>query len=88
MRLQVSEIGKIGLLFCQRYLAMHRRSLDAWKEGFMYPFSLLGIFVGLIFWSQIMHGFSLWFSRRCLFVSGIKLRYLLPSAGLALLYFV
>ena len=90
MRLQVSEIGKIGLLFClAHYLAMHRRSLDAWKEGFMYPFSLLGLFVGLIFLepdygTAFLCGLV---GGVLFFVSGIKLRYLLPSAGLALLLF-
>ena len=45
MRLQVSEIGKIGLLFClAHYLAINRRLLDTWKEGFVFPFSLLGLF--------------------------------------------
>ena len=90
MRLQVSEIGKIGLLFClAHYLAMHRRSLDAWKEGFMYPFSLLGLFVGLIFLepdygTAFLCGLV---GGVLFFVSGIKLHYLLPSAGLALLLF-
>ena len=41
MRLQVSEIGKIGLLFClAHYLAINRRLLDTWKEGFVFPFAL------------------------------------------------
>ena len=90
MRLQVSEIGKIGLLFClAHYLAMHRRSLDAFKEGFIYPFSLLGLFVGLIF---LEPDYGTAFLRGLVggvlfFVSGIKLRYLLPSASLALLLF-
>ena len=53
MRLQVSEIGKIGLLFClAHYLAINRRLLDTWKEGFVFPFSLLGLFAGLIFLSS------------------------------------
>ena len=90
MRLQVSEIGKIGLLFClAHYLAMHRRSLDALKEGFVYPFSFLGLFVGLIFLepdygTAFLCGLV---GAVLFFVSGIKLRYLLPSAGLALLLF-
>ena len=67
MRLQVSEIGKIGLLFClAHYLAMHRRSLDAWKEGFIYPFFTSRALCWIDFFgARLWYGFSLWFSRRC-----------------------
>ena len=50
MRLQVSEIGKIGLLFTlSHYLALHRRSLDQMMGGFIIPCSILGVFCALIF---------------------------------------
>ena len=90
MRLQVSEIGKIGLLFClAHYLAIHRRSLDAWKEGFFYPFSLLGLFVVLIFLepdygTAFLCGLV---GGVLFFISGIKLRYLIPTACFALILF-
>jgi cell division protein FtsW len=90
MRLQVSEIGKIGLLFClAHYLAINRRSLDAWKEGYIFPFSLLGLFVGLIFLEPDYGTAFLCGLVGCVlfYVSGMKLRYLLPTAGLALLLF-
>lgn len=90
MRLQVSEIGKIGLLFClAHYLAINRRSLDAWKEGYIIPFSLLGLFVGLIFLEPDYGTAFLCGLVGCVlfYVSGMKLRYLLPTAGLALLLF-
>lgn len=90
MRLQVSEIGKIGLLFClAHYLAINRRALDAWKEGYIFPFSLLGLFVGLIFLEPDYGTAFLCGLVGCVlfYVSGMKLRYLLPTAGLALLLF-
>ena len=90
MRLQVSEIGKIGLLFClAHYLAINRRSLDAWKEGYIFPFALLGLFVGLIFLEPDYGTAFLCGLVGCVlfYVSGMKLRYLLPTAGLALLLF-
>jgi cell division protein FtsW len=90
MRLQVSEIGKIGLLFClAHYLAINRRALDAWKEGYIFPFSLLGLCVGLIFLEPDYGTAFLCGLVGCVlfYVSGMKLRYLLPTAGLALLLF-
>ena len=90
MRLQVSEIGKIGLLFClAHYLAINRRMLDTLKEGFVFPFSLLGLFVGLIFLEPDYGTAFLCGLVGCVlfFVSGMKLRYLLPAAVSALLLF-
>ncbi|MDG1701856.1 MAG: putative peptidoglycan glycosyltransferase FtsW [Opitutae bacterium] len=90
MRLQVSEIGKIGLLFgLANYLAINRRLLDLWKEGFVFPFTILGLFVGLIFLEPDYGTAFLCGLVGCVlfFVSGMKLRYLLPTAGIALILF-
>ena len=90
MRLQVSEIGKIGLLFClANYLAINRRLLDTWKEGFVFPFSLLGLFAGLIFLEPDYGTAFLCGLVGCVlfFVSGMKLRYLFPTAGSAFVLF-
>ena len=90
MRLQVSEIGKIGLLFClAHYLAINRRLLDTWKEGFVFPFSLLGLFAGLIFLEPDYGTAFLCGLVGCVlfFVSGMKLRYLFPTAGSAFVLF-
>ena len=90
MRLQVSEIGKIGLLLgLANYLAVNRRLLDTWKEGFVLPFSILGLFVGLIFLEPDYGTAFLCGLVGCVlfFVSGMKLRYLLPTAGMALVLF-
>lgn len=90
MRLQVSEIGKIGLLFClAHYLAINRRLLDTWKEGFVFPFSLLGLFAGLIFLEPDYGTAFLCGLVGCVlfFVSGMKLRYLFPAAGSAFVLF-
>ena len=90
MRLQVSEIGKIGLLFClAQYLASNRRSIGCLKEGFIIPFSLLGLFVGLIFMEpDYGTAFLCGFVGCVLFyVSGMPIRYLFPTSGLAFLLF-
>ena len=90
MRLQVSEIGKIGLLFClAHYLAINRRSLDSVKYGFIFPFSLLAAFVGLIFLEPDYGTAFLCGLVGCIlfFVSGIRLRYLIPAAVFALSFF-
>ena len=90
IRLQVSEIGKIGLLFClAHYLAINRRLLDTWKEGFVFPFALLGLFAGLIFFEPDYGTAFLCGLVGCVlfFVSGMKLLYLLPTAGSAFVLF-
>ena len=90
MRLQVSEIGKIGLLLSlSHYLAINRRSSNEWKEGYFIPFLLLGSFVGLIFLEPDYGTAFLCGLVGCVlfYVSGMKLRYLLPTACLALLLF-
>ena len=49
MRLQVSEIGKLGLLFVMaHYLAANRRNLDRFLRGFLIPIGILAVFCGLI----------------------------------------
>lgn len=90
LRLQVSEIGKIGLLLClANYMAMNRRFIETFKEGFIFPFLLLSLFVGLIFLEPDYGTAFLCGLVGCVlfFVSGMRLRYLLPTAGVALILF-
>ena len=91
MRLQVSEIGKIGLLFAlSHYLAVNRRALNDWVGGFILPFLILGLFCTLIF---LEPDFGTAFlcglvGVLLFFVSGMPFRFLLPSSLLALLIFI
>ncbi|MFP4156899.1 MAG: FtsW/RodA/SpoVE family cell cycle protein [Opitutales bacterium] len=87
MRLQVSEIGKLGLLFVlAHYLAAHRRDLDEFWRGFLLPCILLGIICGLIF---LQPDFGTAFlcgavGGILLFLTGVRLKFLIPAAVAAL----
>jgi cell division protein FtsW len=91
MRLQVSEIGKIGLLFAlSHYLAVNRRVLNDWVGGFILPFFILGLFCTLIF---LEPDFGTAFlcglvGVLLFFVSGMPFRFLFPTSLLALLTFI
>ena len=90
MRLQVSEIGKLGLLFSlAHYLAIYRRSIDSLGKGFAYPFLILALFVIPIFLEPDYGTAFLYGLIGCVlfFVSGMQLRFLLPVASLALVLF-
>ncbi len=87
MRLQVSEIGKLGLLFVlAHYLALHRRHLDDILRGFLLPCVLLGVICGLIF---LQPDFGTAFlcgavGGILLFLTGVRLKFLIPTAIAAL----
>ncbi|MDQ8195604.1 putative peptidoglycan glycosyltransferase FtsW [Coraliomargarita sp. SDUM461004] len=87
MRLQVSEIGKLGLLFAMaHYLTSHRRDLGHLLKGYLYPCALLGVFCGLIilepdFGTAFLCGAV---GGCMLFLAGVRLRYLIPTALVAL----
>ena len=90
MRLQVSEVSKIALLLCLAdYLAVNRRSIDMVKEGFVYPFLILGSCVIAIFLEPDYGTAFLCGLVGCVlfFISGMKLKYLLPVVGIALVIF-
>lgn len=90
MRLQVSEIGKLGLLFMMaHYLACHRRNLDHFIKGYILPCGLLGILCGLIilepdFGTAFLCGAV---GGCMLFLAGVRLKFLIPTAVLALTLF-
>lgn len=90
MRLQVSEIGKLGLIFAMaHYLAVHRRDMDRPVNGFAVPCGILAIFCGLIilepdFGTAFLCGAV---GGCLLFLAGVRLKYLIPTALAALTLF-
>lgn len=87
MRLQVSEIGKLGLLFVMaHYLAVHRRNLDEFVRGFLAPSAMVGLVCGLIilepdFGTCFLCGLV---GGLMMFLANVRLRFLIPSAVAAL----
>lgn len=90
MKLQVSEIGKIGLLLTlSNYLANNRRVISTFRRGLFYPFCILGSYVIAIF-LEPDYGTSFLcglIGSIMIFVSGIKLRYIVPFVFIALVLF-
>ncbi|MDP4611485.1 MAG: putative lipid II flippase FtsW [Opitutales bacterium] len=90
MRLQVSEIGKLGLLFVMaHYLAMNRRFLDDILRGYLVPCGMLAVFCALIivepdFGTSFLCGLV---GGTMLFLAGVRLKFLIPTAISALLIF-
>lgn len=90
MRLQVSEVGKLGLLFLlAHYLAAHRRDLDRVLKGYLVPCGILGIFCGLIllepdFGTSFLCGAV---GGIMMFLAGARLKFLIPTGVLALTAF-
>ncbi|MEM1221323.1 MAG: putative peptidoglycan glycosyltransferase FtsW [Verrucomicrobiota bacterium] len=87
MRLQVSEIGKLGLIFTlAHYLATHRRNLDDMMRGYIVPCSILAVICGLIliepdFGTAFLCGLV---GGVMLFLAGARLKFLIPTAIAAL----
>lgn len=90
MRLQVSEIGKLGLIFgLANYLAAHRRDLNHVVKGYLIPCGLLGVVCALIllepdFGTAFLCGAV---GGCLLFLAGARLKFLIPTALLALVLF-
>jgi cell division protein FtsW len=90
MRLQVSEVGKLGLLFAMaHYLAGHRRDLDNPVKGYLLPCGILAIICGLIilepdFGTAFLCGAV---GGCMLFLAGVRLKFLIPTAIAALTLF-
>ena len=87
MRLQVSEVGKLGLLFAMaHYLASNRRNFDHAVWGYLAPCAILAMFCGLIiiepdFGTAFLCGLV---GGTMLFLSGVRLKFLIPTGVLAL----
>ncbi len=90
MRLQVSEIGKLGLLFSlAHYMATNRRMLDDFIRGFMTPIFILTVICVLIilepdFGTAFLCGAV---GGTMLFLAGVRLRFLIPTGIFALTIF-
>lgn len=90
MRLQVSEIGKLGLLFLlSHYLAAHRRDLDHIVKGYLVPCGLLALFCGLIilepdYGTSFLCGLV---GGVMMFLAGTRLKFLIPTGILAVTAF-
>ena len=90
MRLQVSEIGKLGLMFAlAHHLANHRRNLDHVLQGYLIPCAILGLFCGLIilepdFGTAFLCGAV---GGTLLFLAGVRLKFLAPTVLFALILF-
>ncbi|MFU8848140.1 MAG: FtsW/RodA/SpoVE family cell cycle protein [Opitutales bacterium] len=90
MRLQVSEIGKLGLLFLMaHYLAAQRRDLDDFVKAYLVPCGILGLFCGLIilepdFGTAFLCGAV---GGILMFLAGTRLKFLIPTGLLALTLF-
>lgn len=90
MRLQVSEIGKLGLLFVMaHYLTSHRRDLDHFIRGYIVPGGIVGLICGLImlepdFGTAFLCGVV---GGLMMFLGNVRLKFLIPSAIIALTLF-
>lgn len=90
MRLQVSEIGKLGLLFAlAHFLASNRRYMDEMLRGYLAPCGILGVICGLVF---LQPDFGTAFlcgavGGIMLFLAGVRLKFLFPTAIAALSLF-
>ena len=91
MRLQVSEIGKLGLIFSMaHYLATYRRDFNRVLKGYFYPCVLLAIFCSLIILEpDYGTAFLCGAVGGCLmFLAGVRLKFLIPTAFAALSLFM
>lgn len=90
MRLQASEVGKLGLLFVMaHFLAANRRFFDQFLRGYVAPCSILAVFCGLIiiepdFGTAFLCGLV---GGCMLFLAGVRLRFLIPTAIIAVIGF-
>ncbi|MBI2496735.1 MAG: cell division protein FtsW [Opitutae bacterium] len=88
--LQISEFAKLALVFAlAHYLALNQSRLHDFWRGFVLPLAWIGLFAGLVivepdFGAALLLGTI---GLLLLFLAGARLKFLLPSIGLALLGF-
>ncbi len=91
VRLQVSEFAKLALVFSlAHYLALNQSRLHDFWRGFVIPSAWIGLFTLIVlvepdFGAAFLIGTI---GVILLFLAGARLKFLLPSIGLALLGFV
>ena len=86
IRFQVSELGKIAMIFClAHYLAINQMRIAEFKRGFLMPIGIIVAFVGLILLEPDFgtSALILVVGLILLFLAGARWRYILPSLGLA-----
>ncbi len=90
VRLQVSEFAKLAMVFSlAHYLAVNQSRLPDFWRGFVLPMAWIGLFTILIlaepdFGTAFLTGAI---GMILLYLAGARLKFLLPSLGLALLAF-
>ncbi len=91
VRLQVSEFAKLALVFSlAHYLAVNQSRLQDFWRGFVLPLAWIGLF-SLLALLEPDFGAAMLLGAIgvvLLFLAGARLKFLLPSVGLALLGFV
>jgi cell division protein FtsW len=91
VRLQISEFAKLALIFSlAHYLALNQSRLHDFWRGFVIPSAWIGLFVLIVlvepdFGAAFLLGTI---GVMLLFLAGARLKFLLPSIGLAVLAFV
>ncbi len=91
VRLQVSEFAKLALVFSlAHYLAVNQSRLHDFWRGFALPSAWIGLFALLVlvepdFGAAMLLGAI---GVMLLFLAGVRLKFLLPAVGAALLGFV
>jgi len=84
LRLQVSEFGKLALVFClAHYLALNQTRIGELTRGFLWPLVLIGAFAGLVLKETDMGTAALMVAVGfiLLFLAGARWRYILPSVA-------
>jgi cell division protein FtsW len=85
LRFQVSELGKIGLVFAlAHYLALNQSAMGDFKRGFFYPLLIIGA-AGLLIMGQPDFGTAALVCATgvvMLFLAGARWRYIFSSVGL------
>jgi cell division protein FtsW len=86
IRFQVSELGKIAMVFClAHYLALNQMRIAEFKRGYIIPLGIILAFAGLIVLEPDFGTAALVLvvGLILLFLAGARWCYILPSLGLA-----
>jgi len=87
VRLQVSEIGKLAVIFClAHYLAISQTRLAEFRRGFLYPFLIMLAAAGLVAREPDLGTAALIIAvgLLMLFIAGTRWRYMLPTVGVVI----
>jgi len=90
VRLQVSEIAKLAMVFClAHYLAINQTRIGEFKRGFLTPLGMIGLCAGLIMLEPDFGTAALAVAvgLALLFLSGALWKFILPTVGVVLVLF-